>query len=310
MYYLKLIFRLSLSLILFSSSAFSQQKFDAIELLENFRILSSDEYGGRGTGQPGNKKARKFLVKKFKEAGLTPFGKSYLQPFDFIYKKTSEHLEGANVIGQIKGKKYPDKYIVIGAHYDHLGIQNGAIFNGADDNTSGTCALLALSQYFRQHTPDHSIIIAAFDAEEKGLIGSKHFVDNPPVPLEQMILNITMDMISRNIHHEIYIAGTYHYPFLKAPLEKAIKKSHLKVSFGHDVPDDKEKDDWTYSSDNAPFHIKNIPFAAFEVEDHPDYHKATDEFKHIEPAFYLEVVGLIINAVVQLDHDFENLKNK
>ena len=224
----------------------------------------------------------------------------------FVDEKTKKIRQGTNIVGYIKGKTYPNKYIVVGAHYDHMGIVDGIVFNGADDNASGTAAMLVLAKYFTKNKPEHSIIFAAFDAEELGLHGSKYFVENPPVSLTDIKLDINFDMISRNPKNEIYVVGTYPYPQFKPVVEKIAKTSSLKVSYGHDDPKDKTKDYWMYSSDNGPFHEKGIPNITFSEEDHPDYHKPTDDFKNTNPVFYKKVVQLIEKFIEDVDTNFPN----
>lgn len=269
------------------------------ELLEIQKQISSNEYSGRGVGN--NHKTQHFIRSYFKTLNLKKIDRDYDFPFTFILKKPRT---GTNLVGYIKGKTNPEKYIVIGAHYDHLGIINDTIYNGADDNASGTAALLVLAKHFSKNPPVHSIIFAAFDAEECGLFGSKHFVDNPPVLLSNIILNINMDMISRNPNNEIYVVGTHPYPQFKPFIEELAKDSPLTVLYGHDNPKDKTKDYWMNSSDNGPFFKKGIPNITFSEEDHPDYHKATDDFEKINPEFYKNVVLLIQQSIEKIDQNF------
>ncbi len=274
------------------------------ELLDIQKELSSDAFKGRGNGD--NEKAQHLIKSYFTRIGLETFNDSYNSVFTFKTRDSKEERQGTNFIGYVKGKTYPNKYIVIGAHYDHLGVVNDTIFNGADDNASGTSALLVLAKYFKQNQPEHSIIFAAFDAEEMGLHGSKHFVENPPVPLTDIKLDFNFDMISRNPKNEIYVVGTLQYPQFKPLIEKVAKESPLLVSYGHDDPKDKTKDYWMLSSDNGPFHEKGIPNITFSEEDHPDYHKATDDFENINPIFYENVVKLIQNSIELIDENFPN----
>lgn len=269
------------------------------ELLEIQKQISSDAYLGRGTGN--NQKTQDFIRIYFKNIGLEKFGNSYDSSFTFKDKKTKK---GANLIGYVKGKTNPEKYIVIGAHYDHLGVINDTVYNGADDNASGTSALLVLAKHFSENQPQHSILFAAFDAEELGLFGSKHFVDNPPVVLSNVILNINMDMISRNPKNEIYVVGTHPFPQFKPLIQRLAKDSPLTVSYGHDDPEDKTKDYWMYSSDNGPFFRKGIPTITFSEEDHPGYHNASDDFEEIHPEFYKNVVKLIQQSIEAIDQNF------
>jgi Zn-dependent M28 family amino/carboxypeptidase len=199
----------------------------------------------------------------------------------------------------------PDRFIVITAHYDHLGIQNGEIYNGADDNASGTGGLMAAARWFSEYPPDNSLIFIAFDAEEHGLGGAHHFVEHPVVPLDQIVLNVNMDMISNNFDNELYAVGTYHYPFLKPMIEEFTADAPVNVLFGYDS--DEWDQDWTMSSDHGPFHQKGIPFIYFGVEDHPHYHQPTDTFENINPKFYVDAVETIISVLVNLDQRLDEI---
>ncbi|HEX8638356.1 MAG TPA: M20/M25/M40 family metallo-hydrolase, partial [Pyrinomonadaceae bacterium] len=186
------------------------------------------------------------------------------------------------------------------AHYDHVGIQKGEIYNGADDDASGTAALFALAEYFNKNKPAHTIIFAAFDGEESGLRGSRAFVAAPPVKKEQIALNVNMDMVSRNDKNELYASGTYHYPAFKPMLEQVAKKAKIKLLLGHDRPE-QGPNDWTNQSDHGSFHAAKIPFVYFGVEDHKDYHKPTDDFVNINQEFYVRAVETILEAVKSFD---------
>lgn len=286
-------------------TASTPSELDLAGMLSIQKTLSSDEFKGRATGS--NQLAQTLIIKEFKQAGLTPFNNSFKRPFTFKERKKAPRT-GTNLVGYLKGKKYPNKYIVIGAHYDHLGVVKGVIYNGADDNASGTSLLITLAKYFVKFRSDHSIIFAAFDAEELGLFGSKHFVTKPPVPLSQIVLNLNFDMISRNAKNEIYVVGTHDYPQFKPLVAKAARGSKLKVSYGHDDPKDTSKDYWMHSSDNAAFFAKKIPNITFSEEDHPGYHKPTDDFENIHPDFYKNVAKLILKSIKKIDVNFPTLK--
>ena len=272
---------------------------DAKQLLRDVETLAADDMQGRGIGTPGGAKARDYVAARFKEAGLKSFGASYFQPFDFT-NRSGEKVNGVNVIGYIAGKTNPEKYIVVTAHYDHVGVRNGEIYNGADDDASGTAALFALANYFKEKRPSHSIIFAAFDGEESGLRGSRKFVAEPPVKKESIVLNINMDMVSRNDKNELYAAGTYHYPIFKPQLEAIAKDAKIKLLLGHDRPE-LGSGDWTNQSDHFAFHQAKIPFIYFGVEDHKDYHKPTDDFVNINQEFYVRAVETILEAVKTFD---------
>ena len=189
------------------------------------------------------------------------------------------------MVGSVRGTASPDQYIVVTAHYDHVGIgrpvDGDSIYNGADDNASGTAALVALAKWFVANPPRHTIVFAAVDGEERGMGGSRHFVNAPTVPLEQILLNINMDMIGRNVKNELYAAGPGKYPQLRPTVEAVIRCAPLTLLIGHDTPAAGPGNDWTAQSDQASFHAKGIPFIYFGEEDHPDYHKPSD---HVERA--------------------------
>jgi Zn-dependent M28 family amino/carboxypeptidase len=260
--------------------------FDAAQLLHDVQTLSADAMEGRSADRPSIQKARDYVEKRLKEVGLQPSR----QEFDI---RSTLPLKGVNFIGEIKGRKNPEKYIVITAHYDHEGVKKGEIYNGADDNASGTAALFAIASYFKKNPPDHSLIFVAFDAEEKGLLGSQHFVSNLPVKKESVLLNINMDMISRNDKGELYAVGTKAYPHLKPAIETVQKTAEVKLMIGHE--------EWTNQSDQAAFHAAKIPFIYFGVEDHKDYHKPSDDFVNIQPEFYVRAVETIIGAIKAFD---------
>lgn len=274
------------------------------ELLTIQQTLASDAFEGRGTGK--NQKAQDFIRNYFKEIGLQSFNNSFDIPFTFKERKTGKERKAVNLVGYVKGKTYPDTYLVVGAHYDHLGVVDGVVYNGADDNASGTAAIIMLAKYFKKNTPEHSIIFAAFDAEELGLHGSINFVKIPPVPLDQIKFNVNMDMISRNPKNEIYISGTHQFPQFKPLLQKVAAKNSLKISFGHDDPSDTTKDYWMDSSDNSAFLHAGIPNISFGEEDHPGYHHHTDDFERIHPTFFKKTFLLIQSSIEVIDKNFPN----
>src|SRR5690554_5216917 len=284
------------------SSLVYAQQVEREVLLKDIEYLSSEELEGRKPMTEGSVKARQYLSERFVSLGMTSQFKDYTQSFPLFPREGGDVLgEGINVIGFIPGEE-TEKIIVITAHYDHLGEVDGAIYLGADDNASGTAALLALAAYFSENKPRHSMIFAALDAEEMGLQGAHALVSDFPFPLNTVILNINLDMISKNERNELYAVGTAHYPHLRPLLEAASKETAIRLLFGHDKPGT-DMQDWTHSSDHAAFHEKGIPFVYFGVEDHEDYHKATDTFERIDQDFYYQAVNLILACTIMLDRE-------
>lgn len=278
------------------------------QALADVEFLASDEFGGRETGSEGNRVAREFIEARFDSLGLQMMGENYRQRFDQEINREESEAEvvGAyNLIGYVEGSAQPDRFIVLTAHYDHLGTRDGEIYNGADDNASGTAALLAAADYFTQNPPDNSILFIAFDAEEKGLAGARYFVENPAVPLNQVALNINMDMISTNFENELYAVGTAHYPYLKPWIEEFTEDAPVNVLFGYDT--DEWDQNWTLASDHGPFHQKGVPFIYFGVEDHEHYHAPSDLFENINPEFYHGAVETIIKVIEGIDEQLDEI---
>jgi Zn-dependent M28 family amino/carboxypeptidase len=278
---------------------------DAERLLRDVETLAADDMQGRKADTPGGAKAREYVAGRFKQAGVEPFGASYVQPFDFSYARETVVHKGANVVGFVKGSgRAADRYLVVSAHYDHLGVVKGEIYNGADDNASGVAALLAMAAYFNKHRPAHSIIFAAFDAEEGPGGGSNSFVGKPPVGRASIIMDVNLDMVSHNDRDELYAAGAFPYPFLKPYLDRVVAGATVHLIEGHDDPK-LGHDDWTFQSDQGAFHKVGIPFVYFGVEDHKDYHKPTDDFATINQEFFVRATETILTTVKLLDENLD-----
>lgn len=293
-----------LILFLLSTSLYaSAQRIDRTQLLSDVETLSSDKFEGRKTGTAGNKMAADYIVNRFKKIGLSFYQDSFKHPFTFNNRK-GEELKGTNLIGYIKGRS--KNVILISAHYDHIGITNSEINNGADDNASGVAGLLAMAEYFKHHKPKNTLLFIAFDAEEMGLQGSYSYIKNPVLEGDRIKMIINMDMISHNDKGELYAAGAFKNPEIKNILKDADKDTGIKILFGHDDPK-LGKDDWTMQSDQGAFAQNNIPFVYFGVEDHKDYHKPTDEFKNINPDFFYSASNAILNSVIKLNKQLRKI---
>lgn len=263
------------------------------DLLKNIETLSSDAFEGRRTGTAGAKKAKEYIINKFTALGAKPLNSNYSQPFTF------GNYQAENILGLIKGTEDTLKYIVLSAHYDHEGVKNGKIYNGADDDASGVSALFAFAEHFKKNPPKHNVILAAFDAEELGLKGAYHFVEDNTIQQRNLVLNLNMDMISRSEENELFAVGTRYYPHLKPTIENFKDLGKVDLLIGHEGLDD--GDNWTNSSDHAAFHKANIPFVYFGVADHEDYHKPTDDFERIDHQFYQDAVETIIQVFTKFD---------
>lgn len=284
------------------------QEIDAKKLIRHIEYLSSDELAGRKPQSEGSIKAQTYILKELTGLELVePLYPDFIQQFTFSNPREQKTYDkAANLVAFIPGSK-SKKVIVITAHYDHVGIgrpnsEGDSIYNGADDNASGTAALLVLADYFSKNRPQHGMLFVALDAEEMGLRGARALVNDFPYPLEQIQLNLNMDMLSRSDKNELYISGTYYYPKFKSILEKVATGSNPTLLFGHDVPGT-GSEDWTRSSDHGAFFEKKVPHLYFGVEDHVDYHKPSDEFENIQPQFFINAVNLVLKSLLSLDRE-------
>jgi acetylornithine deacetylase/succinyl-diaminopimelate desuccinylase-like protein len=278
------------------AAAQAPPQLDSAHLLADLSVLAHDSMEGREVGTLGSLRARHFLEHRLEETGARPFGSSFGQPFSW------PRGTGENVVGLVAGRDPDAEVIVLTAHYDHVGIRDGVVFNGADDNASGTAALLEIARQLVADPPRHPVVVALLDAEEAGAWGARALVDDPPVPLERIALNVNLDMVART-GGVLWAAGAYHTPALRPILEDVAARAPLTLRLGHDRPEAPEGDDWTGSSDHAAFHGAGIPFVYFGVEDHEDYHRPTDDFERVDPAELVASVRTILLAVRALDAD-------
>jgi len=275
--------------------------------LDDVRILSDDAMQGRAPGTPGSALARAHILKRFGEIGLSPIGAGFEQPFSFT-RRDGTKVDAINLVARIPGTARDGKAIVVTAHYDHLGVRGGEIFNGADDNASGVAGLLAVAEAFKASPPRHDVILAVVDAEEGGLRGAHAFVANPPVPLSTIALNINFDMLSKNPKNELYASGASPFPALKPILDKVAATAPVSLKLGHDTDADGAQNNWTNQSDHYAFAVKGVPWVYFGVEDHPEYHKSTDDFATIPQDFFRRSVATVVAASLALDRDLDTLQ--
>jgi Zn-dependent M28 family amino/carboxypeptidase len=273
---------------------------DGQQLLKDLETLSADDMEGRLPGTPGAAKARAYILRRYKEAGIQPIGDSYERPFAFRAQGDAADRSGVNLVGVVRGTREPGRFLVVTAHFDHLGVRNGQIFNGADDNASGVAALLAVAARISASQPAHSVVFAALDAEETGLNGARAFLADPPVPREGIVMTVNLDMVARDARNILFASGTFHYPFLKAYL-KDVARPPVVLRLGHDAPNVKGEDDWTRDSDHYPFHQAGIPFIYFGVEDEAQHHKATDDAETVTREFFVGAANTILAAVRAFD---------
>lgn len=279
-------------------------KIDQQTLITNLTNLSSDLMEGRKTESVGNKRALDLISSLYAELQLNHFDTSFTRPFTF--KKGFKEYQGNNIVGYQTGTKYPNQYLVISAHYDHIGKKGSRVYNGADDNASGVAGMIAMAKYFQKKPPHYSIIYLATDAEELGLYGAKAFVGSPPIPLKNIKLNVNMDMISQGGRKKrLYVAGTRKYKHLKPLINAQLETAQVCLKKGHDSRrvgfSGRAGVNWAKASDHAAFDKHDIPYLYFGVDVHKRYHQLTDTVDKIDPTFYTAAVESIINTVEYID---------
>lgn len=273
--------------------------------LDDIRTLSADAMQGRDTGSPGGEMARNYIVGRLEALGVAPSPMGRLQPWEMQGRTRSgpKTYNGTNILGVIPGTRVGGRWIVVSAHYDHVGVNEGQIYNGADDNASGVATMLALAAELKRQAPEHGVIIVAFDGEERGLLGAKHFVEAPPVPLETIAMNLNFDMTARaETDGKLWVTGTYQNPQFRPILEGIPANGAVALAFGKDTPQDTGEDNWVDSSDHAPFYHAQVPFLYLGVNYHPDYHRPSDDFDKITPSVFISATELAIASFRTLDH--------
>ncbi|ADL00939.1 M20/M25/M40 family metallo-hydrolase [Brevundimonas subvibrioides] len=278
------------------------------QLLADVRILSADDMEGRDTGTAGGERARAYIVARLESLGIAAPPVGRLQPWtlDGRTRQGPKTYNGINILGLVEGTRVPDRYIVITAHYDHVGISEGQIYNGADDNASGVATMLEIAARLKDAPPEHSVIFVAFDGEEHGLLGAKHFVQAPPVPLSSIALNLNFDMTSRaETDGHLWVTGTYQNPTFRPILETVPADGSVSLAFGKDTPQDTGENNWVQASDHGPFFTAGVPFLYLGVDYHPDYHRPSDDFERITPAVFASATELSVSAFRALDRSLD-----
>ena len=279
----------------------NQDKAEAI-----VEFLADDELLGREAGQPGSRIVARYLASELKEAGIAPLPgtTAYYQPFEAcaverqqkgrwqvhpdslarLKQGTHRSLKLNNILGWIPGER-TDEYVIIGAHFDHIGydptLAGDQIYNGADDNASGVSAALQIARAFAASgkKPLRNVIFAFWDGEEKGLLGSKYFVQTCPF-VKQIKGYLNFDMIGRNNkpdrpRHVVYFYTESH-PAFGQWLKDDIKEYGLKLE-----PDYRAWDRPIGGSDNSSFALQEIPIIWYHTDGHPDYHQPGDHAERI-----------------------------
>ena len=268
------------------------------DLIKHLYIVASDEMEGRETGSKGQKKAGEYLVNQYKSNAISfPKGATdFYQriPAAFLNAKRNENLpDSENIWAYIEGSEKPNEVIVISAHYDHVGIKDGEVYNGADDDGSGTVALLEIAQAFaiakkEGHGPKRSILFLHMTGEEHGLLGSSYYSEHPLFPMAKTITDINIDMIGRHdeFHNDssnyVYLIGSDYLSTDLYNICEDSNKKYVNLSIDYKFNDRADPNRFYYRSDHYNFAKNGVPSVFLFSGVHADYHKPTDEVDKIE----------------------------
>jgi len=285
---------------------------EAVSMEQDVAFLADDNLKGRQTGTEGELEAAAYIEKRFSEIGLSPKGASgaFTQTFSFKQSSnpheqseytqtiTDSTLTGTNVIGYIDNAG--DNIVVIGAHYDHLGMggegsldrEEAAVHNGADDNASGVAVMLKLAEALNHAESKNNFLFIAFSGEEMGLLGSNFFVKNPTIDKDAVSYMVNMDMVGRlNEENTVAVYGVGTSSIFKQTLF-ANNDQGLNIA---------EHDSGIGPSDHTSFYLADIPVLHFFTGQHADYHKPTDDADKLNYKGMEKISAYILNVVTDLD---------
>lgn len=309
------------------------------DLKKHLEILASDDMEGRESTTKGQFKAANYLADQFQKLGLeriVDMGayKSYFQWFDVAVKGKSQKLlapdaeipdgyekrTSMNVLGFLPGKSKKEEVLILSAHYDHIGINsNGEINNGADDDGSGTSAILEIAEAFVKAKedgkgPERSILFLLVSGEEKGLLGSRFYTDyNPVIPLESTVCDLNIDMIGRkDEHHEtdkyVYLIGADKLSNELDSISREVNKKYIKYELDYTYNDEADPNRFYYRSDHYNFAKNNIPVIFFFTGIHEDYHKPGDDIEKILFPKYSKITRFVFHTAWEVANRAQKLK--
>ncbi|MCA9079644.1 MAG: M20/M25/M40 family metallo-hydrolase [Planctomycetaceae bacterium] len=281
---------------------YPELQLEAAQVRSHVEFLASPELMGRGAR--GKELAREYILRQFQQAGLQPlFGESFLQRIPDWRHIDDERpvIVGANLGAYIPASdpNLREEWIILSAHYDHLGMREGVIYPGADDNATGVAMLLEVARAIAAspQRPSRNIAFVAFDFEERLLWGSRWFVSHPPCELEQIRFFLTADMLGRSLGNlpmrSVFVIGSEHAPELRTTVDACNPTSRLELALlGADMVGTR--------SDYGPFRDQEIPFLFFSTGEHPDYHTPRDTPDRVDYDKLADVSTLIGRLTLQL----------
>ena len=319
-----------LLILIFSTSTFVNGQYSTVtdfantittqELKEHLYVYASDYFGGRETGTKGQKIAVDFLRAYYIRQNIPPAlgTELYFQKMKLRIKGTSVDTE--NVIAIIEGTQFPEEYVFVSAHLDHIGTHNGVINNGADDDGSGTVAIMEIAEAFKLASingkgPKRSVVFLHVSGEENGLLGSKYYVENPLYPLSQTVANLNIDMIGRldpkrtdKDPNYIYLIGADKLSQELHDISEATNERFTKLKLDYTFNEEDDPNRFYYRSDHYNFAKNNIPVIFYFNGTHADYHQPTDTVEKIDFPLLKKRTQLIFHTLWELANRSKRIK--
>ena len=307
------------------------------DLYDHINILASDSLEGRETGKPGQKMAAAYIANHFKEIGIPPYKrKTYFQKFKVKSKrhvckcddcdltffkrvfKSNQIIKGENVLGFIEGSDLKEELIIITAHYDHLGKHDSLIFYVSDDDASGVAGAMEIAEAFMLAKKDgkgprRSILIMPVSGEEKGLLGSKYYTDNPVYPLNNTIANLNIDMIGRlddwhSTGNYVYLIGSDRLSYDLHNINEEVNNKYTKLDLDYKYNDEEDPNRYYYRSDHYNFAKNNIPVIFYFNGVHEDYHRPSDTIEKLDFSKIKTISKLVFLTAWELANREEKIK--
>jgi hypothetical protein len=330
----------------FSEEDFSKQYAQTIskeDLLEHLSVLANDNMKGRLTGSQEQKMCAYYIADHFAKNEIMKianwvndstqvysyFQKFYLKEyyggqFSPMINPTAENIKSKgvmateNVLGLVEGTDKKEEFVVVSAHYDHIGTKNGTIYNGADDDGSGTVAMMEIAEAFAKakkegHPPKRSILFIAFTGEEQGLLGSSYYVGNALIPLSNIVCDLNIDMIGRidrehkKAHDYLYLIGSDRISKDLHILSEKTNQSTLNLQLDYKYNSASDPLSLYTRSDHYNFAVHRIPVIFYTSGLHPDYHESTDDLKKIDFDILQKRTQLIFHTAWEIANREEDL---
>lgn len=275
-------------------------------LIRHLEKLSSEKFEGRAPQSLGSQLSQDYIIEQLKMAGISPLTTGFKQAFTFNYR--GRVIEGVNIVGKYIGKPSKDKrWLILSAHYDHKGTTSDGVFLGADDNASGTSAILLFAKKIKELNLSANFLFLLTDAEEMGLKGSRSFIEEFPQIVQQTSINVNIDMIGGSIN-------TNKLFMLSKGLNRVLSKENIELlnqvdrdigervytRFRNTIAGDNQSIKWLKASDHGPFYQADIPILFFCSGIHENYHTTKDSFQNINKPFYVNNTKIIFEHILFL----------